>query len=511
MANPTISQLFVGTTLYDIKDQKARDDIAALGHPLKFVGVTTTQLTDGSTTNPITVDGASYTATKGDVVIVNGTDQEFFWTGSAWESIGDASSFVVKGTYTTNQANANITATVGTDASESLSGHPFEGMGETYTPTGTFTPKGTISAPTFTGTAGTVTVTGPVSAQDIAIAETTNTAVAQIDFGFTPGGNINIGATTTESSHTFVGEAGTVSVTGSGTPFGTVDASVMYGSVSGHNFSGTEATINVQGQFTLPLGGVDILGANLGTSSGHLFHGTSVTLNPTGTFTPEGDVSVSVSGSGSTATVVTGVSGGQGSLDYVGTVGGEVLYLGQAVMTVSAVTTNTVSALTGYSLSTPTASFTGTAGTVSVSQVYTPGGSVDGAHALTTTPVEISASTVYTPQGSVTGSHRFTGQTLTIASSGTFTPAGSVTGSHSFSGTKTTLNKRLVAKLVASSFTATGTFTPAGTISAPTFTGTAGTVTTEVNITPKGVVKNGHTITITQTPHTHDIVLGATV
>lgn len=63
-----------------------------LGSALRFKGTTTTALTDGATTNPITINSADYTAITGDVVIVSGTDKELVWTGSAWEELGDAGS-----------------------------------------------------------------------------------------------------------------------------------------------------------------------------------------------------------------------------------------------------------------------------------------------------------------------------------------------------------------------------------------------------------------------------------
>ena len=41
---------------YTIKDAEARQLISDLGHALYWIGVTTTALTDGSTTNPIVVN-----------------------------------------------------------------------------------------------------------------------------------------------------------------------------------------------------------------------------------------------------------------------------------------------------------------------------------------------------------------------------------------------------------------------------------------------------------------------
>lgn len=45
-----------------------------LSSALKFQGTTTTALSDGSTTNPITINGSSYTAKKGDVVLYDGKE-----------------------------------------------------------------------------------------------------------------------------------------------------------------------------------------------------------------------------------------------------------------------------------------------------------------------------------------------------------------------------------------------------------------------------------------------------
>ena len=49
----------------------------------KWLGVTTTVLTDGATTNPITINGASVTAEDGDIVQY-GTDT-FAFNGEVWQ------------------------------------------------------------------------------------------------------------------------------------------------------------------------------------------------------------------------------------------------------------------------------------------------------------------------------------------------------------------------------------------------------------------------------------------
>ena len=62
----------------------------AVSSVLKMQGTTTTAISDGSTTNPVVIDGSSYTAKKGDVVMYG--NKEFWWTGSAWEELGDEAS-----------------------------------------------------------------------------------------------------------------------------------------------------------------------------------------------------------------------------------------------------------------------------------------------------------------------------------------------------------------------------------------------------------------------------------
>ena len=53
---------------------------------LQFVGVTTTELTDGDTTNPIsTLDGSFIKAITGMIAIYN--SKEFIYTGDMWTEI----------------------------------------------------------------------------------------------------------------------------------------------------------------------------------------------------------------------------------------------------------------------------------------------------------------------------------------------------------------------------------------------------------------------------------------
>ena len=64
-----------------------------LTNAMHFLGTTTTALTDGSKTNPITISSASVTAVSGDVVLYG--SQEYIFNGSTWELFGDEGSYAL--------------------------------------------------------------------------------------------------------------------------------------------------------------------------------------------------------------------------------------------------------------------------------------------------------------------------------------------------------------------------------------------------------------------------------
>ena len=156
---------------FDIKDAAARQRIESLGDVLVWLGVTTTPLTDGASTSPITINEESVTPAKGNVAQYSG--EEFAWNGTSWQSLGKnnfgALAFVdeVVASYTpvgTNSKPTTTTATVNsitavgtlptmTVTSETLIFNP-----------GTLPTKGSdtavvtdVAAPTFTGTVATIT------------------------------------------------------------------------------------------------------------------------------------------------------------------------------------------------------------------------------------------------------------------------------------------------------------------------------------------------------------------
>lgn len=160
----------------DIEDATARQAIAGLSSSMKWVGVTTSVLTDGATTDPIVINGSNHTCEIGDVAQYDGT--EFAWNGSAWQELGrgDFGTLAYKnsasGSFT---PSGSVSITKGSDTTSSIT--PISNVGSmpyftyandtlTYhdgsvpsagSAISVITSRGNDTA-TFSGTQGTVTV-----------------------------------------------------------------------------------------------------------------------------------------------------------------------------------------------------------------------------------------------------------------------------------------------------------------------------------------------------------------
>ena len=167
---------------FDIKDAGARQMIEDLGDALYWMGVTTTELEDGDTTNPIVVNSESVTAKIGGMASYEGL--EFVWNGSAWQAMGHANfgdlafKSSASASYTPAGSVGDPTISVTGDSTTTVNSitavgtlPTFSYSSETLTYTaGTLPTKGadttvvsntgTISATAgaFTGTAATITV-----------------------------------------------------------------------------------------------------------------------------------------------------------------------------------------------------------------------------------------------------------------------------------------------------------------------------------------------------------------
>lgn len=322
-------------SVYNIKDEQARSDIAAIQSAISggvtFMGETTTALTDGATAATITINGSTITSVKGYLVVYS--SKEFVYDGTKWIEMGDLSILGALAYQDTASADYTPAGTV--------SQPTFTGTSSTVTITatdnasGNYQPKGTVSQPTFTGSSttstGTYTPAGSVSFTNANQTATVSPASSG-DATFTPAGSVSTptisvssaGSTTTVNSITAVGslpafgatvssenltltwDAGSLPTKGNDTTVKTGDASysssqptftgtgvrLVTGNISvpsSASFSGTEATISVAGTPS-------------GTVSQPTFTGTKAQLS--GTTTASGNVSQpTFSGTQATITV----------------------------------------------------------------------------------------------------------------------------------------------------------------------------------------------------------------
>ena len=157
---PEISRITLpsGNT-YDLKDATAR---AAIAGGTVFLGVTTTPLTDGATTSPIIIDGESINAVNGGIAIYGNGEFIYASKDSKWHEIGDTTNLgdlaykdSASGSYTP-EGTVSKPSFTGTEGNLSVSGTP-QGTISTGTGTANYTPEGSVSTPTITVTPSTTT------------------------------------------------------------------------------------------------------------------------------------------------------------------------------------------------------------------------------------------------------------------------------------------------------------------------------------------------------------------
>lgn len=78
---------------------------------VKYKGVTTTPISDGSTTNPVEINGEMVTVETGAFVAYNGA--EFVWNGESWQELGDLELVVAIMSSIAPQYNPNETYNIG--------------------------------------------------------------------------------------------------------------------------------------------------------------------------------------------------------------------------------------------------------------------------------------------------------------------------------------------------------------------------------------------------------------
>ena len=351
MPTPQISKITLpsGQT-YFIKDAEARSQIQALvgGDAVVFMGVSTTEITDGGSEVP-TVGGETITPATGQLFFY-GTEQFVWGPDGTWHELGSL---------------------------DSLGDLAYKNSA-----TGTYTPGGTISQPTFTGSSATVTITAADNANG----------------NYQPKGTVST-PNFTGSNSTFSGSfipEGTVTVTTNGT---TNKTAIVSKAASG------EATYTPEGNVTAPTINVKTAGS------------TTTIHNPS-----------SVTVAKTVVAAAPGATAPDNSLTYY-SVTNETLSLYQLGYTTGdSITTTNATVKTGdaiYQATAPT--FTGTGarlvtGNIAVPNTYT----------ATFTGTEGEVSTSGTPNGTVS-QPTFTGTKAQL--SGTTTATGTIS-QPAFTGTQ---------------------------------------------------------------------------
>lgn len=337
MADISKITLPTGNT-YNLKDQQARDDIAAIQAAIAggvtFMGETSTALTDGSTTKSIVINSATITAVKGYLVVYN--SKEFVFDGSKWIEMGDLSLIgdlgwkdsastsykpagsVSQPTFTgdslassgkfTPEGSINLTVTTsqqsGSDSIpfiSSLGSQTFNGTAATIKPkvtaagnvaistgTGTanYTPAGSVAAPTISvKTAGATTTVNSITAVGTLPNLTTEVSGETLTIGFDKGTLPTKGANTTVKTGDAAYQASAPAFTGTGAELkATFTGTEVEGSAS---YTPAGSIVIGQGvrylsaSFAGAEGNVSVTGTPSGTVSKPTFTGTQTTITVT--------------------------------------------------------------------------------------------------------------------------------------------------------------------------------------------------------------------------------------
>lgn len=190
-------------------------EVAKLSNATHWLGVTTSELSDGSTTNPITIGGQSVTAVSGDIVQTTTGAREFIFNGTAWQELGSS---------------------VGT-----LKAFAYADTGDV-----TITPKGTNASSSVSGTCS-VTPSGSVSGTDVTLSTTSVGSVTNAGSmpTFTVSNEvltITAGAVPTVSSVTVADGVDTVT---DPTFTGSASSGTISGTAQAQTFTGTEESYTV--------------------------------------------------------------------------------------------------------------------------------------------------------------------------------------------------------------------------------------------------------------------------
>ena len=349
---PYISQITLPSgSVYDIKDAWARTQIEAItgGSAIVFKGVSSTPLTDGGNENPTVNGSVISTKATGDLYFY-GQEEFIYGDDSTWHSLGQPLSTL--GDLASKDWVA-VSYDKTTSVSSSFSGTASDvSISVAANASGNYTPSGTITGGTFSGSES--TFTGNFTpAGTVNLSTTNKTATVSTTSGtatYTPGGTVGAptisvstaGTTATIKNPTSTTVAKTVAAA---SPSSTVDNEVTYYNVANENltlykigyttgnsittsnvtvktgdaaysasqptFSGTGVRL-VTGNIAVPNsatftgeeGSLSVSGTPSGSVSGIGFSGTKVKIS--GSVTPAGSVTSTPNNTSASATVTYG-------------------------------------------------------------------------------------------------------------------------------------------------------------------------------------------------------------
>lgn len=242
MAKYTISQFTMPDgNIVELKDKVAREAVAGGTH---FLGVTTTEIIDGSTTTTLTIGDGSVTAANGDIVVYGIKEFIYASADSKWHELGDVS--MLGDLATKDSASGSYTPAGSVTAS-------FDGTSINYTPEGTVSKPNVTVTPTTASiaefaTAGSVTNGTAASATMPTLtftpdASTENLTISWSEGSFTPNSPTAVVLPTSKETSVLTGASAELAAA----PVFSGSASVLAvaGSVTA-SFAGTPATITVE-------------------------------------------------------------------------------------------------------------------------------------------------------------------------------------------------------------------------------------------------------------------------
>lgn len=238
-------------------------EISKLANATHWLGVTTTTLTDGATTNPITIGGSSVTAKSGDIVQANGKT-EFIFNGTAWQELGSsvgtlkAFAYADTGSVKVKPKGSNAASSVSGTCSVTPSGSISTGTGTAnYTPAGSV--SGSVTAPTISvKTAGTTASVKPFGSAGTLPSctlptYTVSNGVLTITSGSFSAGTLPSAGTavtvkTGDAAYQATAPTFSGSFSGTGTQLkftGSASSGTISGTAAAQTFTGTEETLTV--------------------------------------------------------------------------------------------------------------------------------------------------------------------------------------------------------------------------------------------------------------------------